>query len=300
MRFSIVIPAFNRSAFLPGAIQSVLDQNCQDFELLIIDDGSTDNTRQVVEQYQASHPDKIRYIFQTNQERGAARNNGIRSSKGTFVVLLDSDDQFQNNHLQVLSESIVRYPEINFFSTNYTVQTPDHRQGWNTSKLQEGMYSYTLFLAGNPLACNVCIRRDNPKLIGFFEDRGYSAMEDWIFFMDNLVLEKIFISSCATLNLTDHPLRSMHQNKLIITRRELATRYLENRIPLTDDEKSILRGNTGYICAIHSYLENDYKTSWHYILKARSFLGLQRKILLHMLKLLAGKTITSRLSSLLK
>ena len=77
--FSIIIPIYNKAKFLPKAIESVINQTFEDWELKIVDDGSTDKTSDVVKQY----PDnRIRYIYQENSERSAARNNGIKHAKG--------------------------------------------------------------------------------------------------------------------------------------------------------------------------------------------------------------------------
>lgn len=90
----------NRADFRATAIKSVCEQTCSDWELLLIDDGSTDDTKQVV---QGFDDDRIKYIWQENQERSAARNRGIKLSKGQYICFLDSDDYFLDNHLAVLS-----------------------------------------------------------------------------------------------------------------------------------------------------------------------------------------------------
>ena len=104
MRFSIIIPTCNRAAFLPKAIESVLAQTYTDWELIIVDDGSTDNTREVVSQYKDK---RITYIYQENAERSAARNNGIVHAKGEYVCFLDSDDYYMDSFLNDLNQVIV-------------------------------------------------------------------------------------------------------------------------------------------------------------------------------------------------
>ncbi|MBR2194137.1 MAG: glycosyltransferase [Bacteroidales bacterium] len=100
MRFSIIIPTYNRADFLPKAIESVLGQTFVDWELIIVDDGSTDNTKEVVSQYSDS---RITYIYQENAERSAARNKGIAHSVGEYVLFLDSDDYYLYNFLNDLN-----------------------------------------------------------------------------------------------------------------------------------------------------------------------------------------------------
>ncbi len=101
--FSIVIPTFNRANFIEKSIKSVVSQSFTDYELIIIDDGSTDNTRQTVRPFISP---KIRYLYQKNQERSTARNNAIEAAKGTYVCFLDSDDFYLPNHLETFYQAI--------------------------------------------------------------------------------------------------------------------------------------------------------------------------------------------------
>ncbi len=98
--FSIILPTYNRACLLPKAIESVLQQTFGDWELIIVDDGSTDDTKAVVEKFQ---DERIRYIYQENQERSAARNNGINQAKGSYICFLDSDDYFLKDKLANLA-----------------------------------------------------------------------------------------------------------------------------------------------------------------------------------------------------
>ena len=87
------------------AVDSVLEQTFQDFELLVIDDGSTDNTKELM--LDAAQKDqRIRYIYQDNAERSAARNHGIELAKGNYICFLDSDDVYLDNHLSSFHETI--------------------------------------------------------------------------------------------------------------------------------------------------------------------------------------------------
>lgn len=94
--FSIIIPVFNRAAVLRQALESVRAQSFQDFEIVVVDDGSKDDPRAVVESF--ADP-RMRYIHQPNAGGGAARNRGIDEAKGDFVAFLDSDDVFLPHHL---------------------------------------------------------------------------------------------------------------------------------------------------------------------------------------------------------
>jgi glycosyltransferase involved in cell wall biosynthesis len=94
--FSVIIPTHNRAALLRQAIQSVIDQTVQDWELIVVNDGSTDETKTTV----SSFPDqRIKYIFQQNQKLSAARNTGVLHAKGKYICFLDDDDYYLNDHL---------------------------------------------------------------------------------------------------------------------------------------------------------------------------------------------------------
>lgn len=85
---SIVVPTYNRARYVIQAIDSVLAQTFRDYEIIVVDDGSTDNTKEILQSYN----DKIRYIYQTNKGVSAARNTGICVAKGEWIAFLDSDD----------------------------------------------------------------------------------------------------------------------------------------------------------------------------------------------------------------
>jgi glycosyltransferase involved in cell wall biosynthesis len=98
--FSIILPTYNRASFLSRSIGSVLRQDFQDWELLIIDDGSTDHTKEIVNSF---NDQRIKYIYQENSERSAARNNGIKLATGEWICFLDSDDEYSSLHMLKLS-----------------------------------------------------------------------------------------------------------------------------------------------------------------------------------------------------
>ena len=104
IKFSVIIPTYNRAYLISETIQSVLDQSYKTWELIIIDDGSTDNTKEVVA---AFNDQRIRYIYQENAERSAARNNGISNATGEWICFLDSDDKYLTEHLESISTLIV-------------------------------------------------------------------------------------------------------------------------------------------------------------------------------------------------
>jgi len=104
--FSVIIPTFNRARFVTEAVTSVLDQECRESEVIVIDDGSTDDTSAALEPYMS----RIRYLRQENGGVSAARNAGIRQAKGDWIAFLDSDDRWMSGYLSTQIEHIRRYP----------------------------------------------------------------------------------------------------------------------------------------------------------------------------------------------
>lgn len=101
--FSVIIPTYNRASLITKAIDSILSQSFPDWELIIVDDASADNTKEVVAKYNDS---RILYHYKENEERSAARNRGVELSSGQYICFLDSDDYFMNNRLEVLYNEI--------------------------------------------------------------------------------------------------------------------------------------------------------------------------------------------------
>ena len=107
---SVIIPTYNYAHLLPRALDSVLSQQSAKMELIVVNDGSTDTTGDVLAHYAARH-DPIRVIEQANAGAAAARNRGIRAARGAYALLLDADDELLPNALAKLSRLIVEYPQ---------------------------------------------------------------------------------------------------------------------------------------------------------------------------------------------
>lgn len=116
--FTIIIPTYNRAHTLRIPIDSILAQTCEDWELIIIDDGSTDGSREIV----ASYSDvRIRYIRQENQKVSAARNHGIRLAHGEWICFQDSDDEYLPHHLETLQNAIKEHPKHKIFKSGLII-----------------------------------------------------------------------------------------------------------------------------------------------------------------------------------
>jgi len=121
MRVSAIIPCYNYGKYLPRAIDSILAQTRPVSEILVVDDGSTDNTREVA----TSYGDRVQYIFQQNQGRAAARNHGMREATGDWIALLDADDWWFPEKIELQLKAAAARPEAVLVYTGITCQDPE-------------------------------------------------------------------------------------------------------------------------------------------------------------------------------
>lgn len=121
MSVSIVIPAYNRAKRLPATIESALRQGHDDLEIIVVDDGSVDDTREVL----AVYGDRVRHVYQSNAGAGAARNTGIRHATKEFVAFLDSDDRWEDYKLSLQLAVLKARPEVGLVFSDFVIEKPD-------------------------------------------------------------------------------------------------------------------------------------------------------------------------------
>ena len=202
LKFSIVIPTFNRAPHIGLAIQSLLDQTYGNFEILVIDDGSTDNTKDVVKTFSDS---RVRYIAQENRERGAARNNGIKNATGDIIGFLDSDDVVLADHLEKTATLIHSHDKDSVFVMSYRIE----EDGKTKNVILPGEVNHEL-INGNLFSCNgVFLRKAVTEKFMFSEDRDLSALEDWELWLRIAASYKIVTSPEITSIIIQHDQRSV-------------------------------------------------------------------------------------------
>ena len=264
--FSIVIPTYNRADLISLTLQSVLNQEFAGFEVLVVDDGSTDDTAAVVVPLTTADP-RLHYLPKANAERGAARNYGLARAQGRYVLFLDSDDLLHPNHLATLHAAIAATAAPpDFIATKYDFDRAGQRRPSDLAPLPAGPLGFDTFLAGNVLACNVAVRRENPALRPFEEDRRYAAVEDWLFLLENTQHgAAVQLVDAVTLTMNDHDQRSMRaDNQGLICRLELAAGWMQQRLALTSDQRRRLLGRVYYLCAIHAYADGHRRQAWQF------------------------------------
>ena len=117
VKVSIIIPAYNGDRYIAEAIEGILTQTYSDYEIIVVDDGSTDNTRQIIQQY----GDRIQYLSQTNQGVAASRNLGLKASQGEYIAFLDQDDVFLPHKLASQATLLDQNPALGIVNSGWQI-----------------------------------------------------------------------------------------------------------------------------------------------------------------------------------
>lgn len=245
---SMIVPTYNREELIAETIESVLSQTYTDFELLIVDDGSTDNTAAVVGSFQDP---RIRYLPKENAERGAARNYGIRNARGRYVVFLDSDDVAYRWAFERAAQKIgelgnppclaQRY-EVKDKSTGQPTEPPPH--------VTSATVNETLKTA-NVLGCmGVYIRREIALELPFEEDRKFSGTEDWLMWLKLGARYPIVYDSEICYCIFQHESRSV----MSFSEEKLKYRAEHLKKYLLEDDVSVKKYGTQAINNIYAHM----------------------------------------------
>lgn len=116
LSFSVIIPLYNKAIYIKRALHSALNQEYKNYEIIVVDDGSTDGGGDIVKQINS---DRVRLIRQKNQGVSAARNKGINNAKNKLIAFLDADDEWASNHLKVLAGLATKFPGTGAYATAY-------------------------------------------------------------------------------------------------------------------------------------------------------------------------------------
>lgn len=174
---SIIMPAYNKAPYIAEALDSVIAQTITDWECIVVNDGSTDNTEEIVLSYVSREP-RIKYFVQPNQGVSDARNNGIKESSGEYILPLDADDVIAPTYIEKALAYFENYPDTKLV---YCKEKPF---GVNDSS-RLPPYKYEDFIWSNCIFCSAIYRKKDFERIG-----GYNSsmsvsygLEDWDFWL---------------------------------------------------------------------------------------------------------------------
>jgi glycosyltransferase involved in cell wall biosynthesis len=204
-RFSIVLPTYNRAPLLRRAIGSVVRQRYESWELVVVDDGGTDDTREVVECFADA---RIRYFWKTNEERSIARNFGIDAARGAWIGFLDSDDLVLESHLATAADYIDEHPDVGFFHLGFAVRGRGGVDG--AARLPSEQAVLRTLLRENPLSTNaVFIRRELLRDVRFPDSREAVIGEDWSVWLRLAARYPLRFDPRVTSCIVEHPGRTI-------------------------------------------------------------------------------------------
>lgn len=127
MKFSVIIPLYNKAPYVAKAIRSVVEQSYKDYELIVVDDGSKDDSAEIASEAIEGCAN-CRLIKQENAGVSMARNNGVAVSQGLYLCFLDADDWWEPAFLEEMSKLIAEFPEAGIYGTNYTIVNETKRK----------------------------------------------------------------------------------------------------------------------------------------------------------------------------
>ena len=209
--FSIIIPTYNSSKYIKKALESVLNQTSEKWELIIVDDGSTDNTREIVTPYLS---EKVKYFYQEHKGVSAARNLGVTHAQTDFLIFLDSDDRLDKKLIEELNEfSLDKYDLITWDVLRFRDGKKKYQKAKKLSPIYEG-------IRANFLAGSVCFKKEIFEQIGGYDENiSFGENYELGLRITKLKPKTLYISKAYMLN--------------YINSDERTSNSVENRLPST-------------------------------------------------------------------
>jgi len=294
---SIIVPSYNRADFLPRAIKSILSQAFKDFEVIVVDDCSTDNTREVVSSF---NDERIRYIrHDSNKGAGAARNTGIKDAKASYIAFLDSDDEWlpeklgeQINRIQSLPNKV----GVVYCNRNVIIEKTGRIKNIPIPRARGNAHAEILRYCALP-SCSTLIRKICFEKVGFF-DETLPCLEDWEMWMRvskhyevDLIQKVLAKSYIHGEQLTTEPEGKIQARETILRKHydDLA------------EHPSILTDHLNRLGILHVTIGN-FGTARGYLVKSIRKRPLQRFAYLHLVPLLLApqtyrKILNKRIAS---
>lgn len=214
---SVIIPTYNHAKYVCRAINSVLEQTYKNYEIIVVDDGSTDDTREVLEPYM----DKIKYIYQENKGLAASRNTGIRAAKGDCLQFLDADDIILPQGLDIQVKFLKTHPDVDVVACRNRRVDAAGRLLLEQRRYVKKRIMFKDLVLTNRFAVNgLLLRRKCFTSAGFF-DESLKSCEDWDMWLRIAAQNHRFLAHNHVLAQCYHYPSTMSQN---------ASRMCDNRL----------------------------------------------------------------------
>ncbi len=185
VKISVIIPCYNQENFIAETLNSVLAQTFSDYEIIIVNDGSADNSPKIINGYRDNYPDKIKIVNQENCGLPAARNAGIREAQGEYIFPLDGDDKISSDCLQSLYDAMqtkradVVFSKVVFFGARSGVFLLKNPTKYN-------------MVFGNCVVCSALYKKNDWQDFGGYDESMRRGFEDWEFWLNFIETNKKF------------------------------------------------------------------------------------------------------------
>jgi len=268
---SVIIPAFNAQDYITKALDSTLIQSYQHIEVLVINDGSTDNTKTIVESYQDP---RVKLISQSNGGLSNARNTGIKNAQGHYLAFLDADDYWMPEKLEKQIEVLEQHTEISFCSTQTRVETPggDFINTWFCPEINDTIlrtiFSQNAAIAGS--GSSVMLTAELQKQAGVF-DESLHSLEDIDMWMRYAAIAK-YCCIPETLSVIIKRTDSMSRN--LETMRNSAIRVLTKNKSLLNTTSQKTFWHSCYANMLYDYAKWEARSGFKIIAIRHTLLAL--------------------------
>jgi glycosyltransferase involved in cell wall biosynthesis len=220
---SVVIPTYNRAPLLPRALKSVASQGFSDYEVIVADDGSSDDTSEVIKSWQSILGEKLRPIWLDHRGAAVARNAGMCASNGEVVAFLDSDDEWLPEHLEVGFRAFQNNPNIGIAFTDHFIHSDERiRTKVRISDSPQSLVRNLIIRNAVLLTSVVFLNRKVFEELGGFNESLHGT-EDWEFWVRIAVRYPIIQISDATVVIHQHPYN--HSSNPIKAEKQLRAAY---------------------------------------------------------------------------
>lgn len=210
--FSIIVPVYNRADLVGETIDTILKQEFENFEILLVDDKSTDNSKERLNSYTEKDSRVRVFGLPQNGGRCEARNKGLAEAKGEWICYLDSDDFYYPNHLQTFKELIEQHPNQKAFATEQTFGKKPKE--YNKEKFKQDLVELTIedFIESNPISANqLCYHRSLNLL---WSEENIPISEDWLFHRLLSLKSTILKKNILTTDVRMHEERSINTTSI--------------------------------------------------------------------------------------
>lgn len=269
---SVIIPCYNAVTTISKTLDSLYGQTFRDFEIVVVNDGSTDDSASIIEPYVKKFNGILNLINQTNQGQTVAKNVGIKNTMGQLIAFLDSDDIWRPEKLESQVALMQSNPDMGLYYTNaYKINENGDRIGTITAlPSYRGKCFSEILLRNNIVASSVMIRREMIDQVGFF-DESLEACENWDLWIRTTKVAPIdFIDRPLTLYRVHSGNMSKNLDKMYRSRLKLIDKHLpyqNNNPKLLDQRKNALFFT--HISFAKTHIENlELKEARHELLQA--------------------------------